>query len=100
MTTRNIFHQKAAVLGPHPCAWAAKLERKTKCPTDAAEVTGKEPEVVSPNIMNGDSIFKLSGEPLYGGKGKRRCLNSKECDTIVTCPYIEEASDSNPNAQC
>ena len=24
-TSRNIFHQKAVVLGPRPCAWAAKL---------------------------------------------------------------------------
>ncbi len=62
-------------------------------------MTGKEPEVVAPIITNCDRIFKLSGEPLYGGKGKHSYLNSKECDTVSDVPCIEEASDGDPDAQ-
>ncbi len=65
---QNIFHHKAAVLGPRPCAWAAKLERQTRCPIDAAEAKGHKPAVAEPIPTRSERIFKLSGEPLYGGK--------------------------------
>lgn len=55
-------------------------------------MTGKEPEVVAPIITNGYCIFKLSGESLYGGKGKHSY-------TVLEVPCIKVSSDGDPDAQ-
>ena len=85
--SQNLFYQKAAVLGPRMCAWAAKLERQTRCPVDATEASkGKGQGVTAPARMSNNRVFKLSGEPFYGGKGKCRNVNPKEGDSVVHIP--------------
>ncbi len=92
----NIHQHKAAVLGLLSCAWAAKLEQQTRCPIDAAEATGKGPGVVEPpHTMSNKRVFKLTGEPLYGGKGKRSGLTSNNCDTALGGVCID--AEDSPN---
>jgi hypothetical protein len=79
----NIYQHKAAVLGPLSCAWAAKLEQQTRCPIDAAEATGKGPGAELPCTTSNERVFKLTGEPLYGGKGKRSGSTSNDHDTAL-----------------
>jgi hypothetical protein len=94
----NIYQHKVAVLGPLLCAWAAKLERQTRCPIDAAEATGKGPIVVEPpHTMSNERVFKLTGEPLYGGKGKRSGLTSNNRDTALSGVCINAEDISQPD---
>ncbi len=94
----NIYQHKAAVLGLLLCAWAAKLEQQTQCPIDAAEATGKGPIVAEPPCTtSNESVFKLTGEPLHGGKGKRSGLTSNDRDTALSgvCIDAEDISQLN-----
>ena len=94
----NIYQHKAAVLGPLSCAWAAKLERQTRCPIDAAEATGKGPIVVEPpRTTSNERVFKLTGEPLYGGKGKRSGLTSNDHDTALSGVCIDAEDIFQPD---
>ncbi len=94
----NIYQHKAAVLGPLSCAWAAKLEQQIQCPIDAVEATGKEPIVVEPPRTTSDErVFKLTGEPLYGGKGKRSSLTSNDRDTALSGVCIDVEDISQPD---
>jgi hypothetical protein len=91
----NIYQHKAVVLGPLLCAWAAKLEQQTQCPIDAVEATGKGPIVVElPRTTSNERVFKLTGEPLNGGKGKRSGLTSNDRDTALSgvCINAEDIS--------
>ena len=94
----NIYQHKAAVLRPLLCAWAAKLERQTRCPIDAAEATGKGPIVVELSRTTSDKrVFKLTGEPLYGGKGKHSGLTSNGHDTALGGVCIDAEYMSQPD---
>jgi hypothetical protein len=94
----NIYQHKAVVLGPLSCTWAAKLERQTRCPIDAAEATGKGPIVAEPPRTTSDKrVFKLTGEPLYRRKGKRSGLTSNDCDTALSGVCINAEDISQPD---
>jgi hypothetical protein len=94
----NIYQHKAAVLGPLSCTWAAKLEQQTQCPINAAEATGKGPIVVEPPCTTSDErMFKLTGEPLYGGKGKHSGLTSNDRDTALSGVCIDAEDISQPD---
>jgi hypothetical protein len=96
-----------AVLGPLSCAWVAKLERRNRCSLDAAEATdtgpGVEPPRTTKRTTTEGRIFKYTGEPLYGGKGKHSGLTSNDCDSDLgaVCNDAEdilqlEKKDDNP----
>jgi hypothetical protein len=94
----NIYQHKAAVLRPLLCAWAAKLERQTRCPIDTAKATGKGPIVVEPpRTTSNERVFKLTGEPLYGGKGKHSGLTSNGRDTALSGVCIDAEDISQPD---
>jgi hypothetical protein len=94
----NIYRHKAAVLGPLLCAWAAKLEQQTRCPIYAAEATGKGLIVVEPpRTTSNERVFKLTGEPLYRGKGKRSGLTSNDRDTALSGACINVEDTSQPD---
>jgi hypothetical protein len=64
------YNQTAAVLGPLACAWASKIEQRNFCPVNnAVETTAKGKGVEPPQATILDKQFKLTGEPLYRGKG-------------------------------
>jgi hypothetical protein len=42
-------------------------------------------------------MFKLTGEPLYGGKGKRRGLTSNDRDTALSGVCIDVENISQPD---
>jgi hypothetical protein len=93
-----IYQHTAAVLGPLLCTWAAKLEQQTRCPIDAVEATGKGPIVVEPpRTMSNKRVFKLTREPLYGGKGKRSGLTSNDHDTVLNGVCINAEDISQPD---
>jgi hypothetical protein len=78
--------------------WAAKLERQTRCPIDAVEATGKGPIVVEPpRTTTNERVFKLTGEPLYGGKGNRSGLTSNNRDTALSGVCIDAEDISQPD---
>jgi hypothetical protein len=72
---------KAEVLGPHACAWAAKLNRRNCCPVDAAETMAQGKGAEPKRVTIRDKQFRVTGEPLYGGKGKRSSLIYNHCDS-------------------
>jgi len=76
------------------------LEQQTRCPVNAAEASkGKQQKVTATAETSNDRVFKLLGEPLYGGKGKCSNLNSKEGDNCVNNPTINVEGESDPSAQ-
>ncbi len=78
------YNNKAEVLGQLMCTWAAKMDKKNWCPVDAAEMMaqgkGAKPQQATIPVKQ----FKLRGEPLYGGKGKRSGPIYNHCDTVST----------------
>jgi hypothetical protein len=77
------YKHKAEVLGPLACAWAAKLDRKNCCPVNAVE-TMAQGKGVEPKQATPDKQFRLTGEPLHGGKGKHSGLIYNHCDIVST----------------
>jgi hypothetical protein len=65
---------KAEVLVPLTFAWAAKIDRRNHCPVDAVEMMAQGKGVEPKRAKVPDKQFRLTGEPLYGGKGKRSSL--------------------------
>ncbi len=68
------YRRKAEVLGLLACAWAAKIDRRNRCPVDVAEMMAQGKGVEPQRAMIPDKQFRLTGELLYGGKGKRSGL--------------------------
>ncbi len=66
------------------CAWAAKIEQQNCCHVNAAETTAQGKGVELPQATIPDKQFKLMGEPLYGGKGKRNGLIYNHFDIVPT----------------
>ena len=89
------------MLGPRACAHAAKLERQTRCPVDAAEASKrKEQEVTTTTAgTTNDQAFKLVGEPLYGEKGECNNVNSKEGVNWLNTPSTNVEVESDQSAQ-
>jgi hypothetical protein len=83
----NIYQRKVAVLGPLSCAWAAKMEKQHRCSIDAAEVMENGTGVEPPRTIAEDKQFKLTGEPLYGGKGKHSGLTTNQYDDSEPCVF-------------
>jgi hypothetical protein len=81
---KKVYKHKAEVLGPLACTWAAKIEQRNCCPVDAAETMTQGKGVEPPRATILDKQFKLTGEPLYGGKGKRSGLIYNHCDIVLT----------------
>jgi hypothetical protein len=59
--------------------------------------------VEPPRTLTKGRIFKLTGEPLYGGKGKRSGLTSNDCDNDLGDVYNDaedisqlDKKDDNP----
>jgi hypothetical protein len=78
------FKQKAEVLEPLACAWAAKIEQRNCCPVNGVETMAQGKGVEPPRATILDKQFKLTGEPLYGGKGKHSGLIYNHCDIVPT----------------
>jgi hypothetical protein len=77
---KNEYKQKSEVVGPSACAWAAKMDKRQKCLVDEAEAKEKGKGDELPQNTVDDKQFILTGEPSYGGKGKRCSLTSNHCD--------------------
>jgi hypothetical protein len=78
------YKHMAEVLGPLACAWAAKLDRWNRCPVDAAETMAQGKGVEPKQATIPDKQFRVTGEPLYRGKGKRSGLTYNYCDIVST----------------
>jgi hypothetical protein len=78
------FKHKVEVLGLLECAWAAKIKQRNRCSLNAAETTAQGKRVEPPRATIPDKQFKLTGEPLYGGKDKHSGLIYKHCDIAPT----------------
>jgi hypothetical protein len=93
----NIYKQKVSVLGPLSCAWAAKMEKRHRCSIDAAEAPEKGTGVEPQRTTAEDKQFKLTGETLYGGKGKRSGLTINHCDSEPRfCDHAEDHTWQEP----
>jgi hypothetical protein len=80
-------------LGPLVCAWAAKIKQQNCCLVNAAETMAEGKGVEPPQAMIPDKQFKLMGEPLYGGKGKRSSLIYNHCDLV---PPVHDHAGGHP----
>ncbi len=61
-------------------------------------MTGKGPIVVEPPRTTSDErVFKLTGEPLYEGKGKHRSSTSHDRDTALSGVCIDAEDISQPD---
>jgi hypothetical protein len=88
---KNEYKHKSEVVGPRACAWAAKIDKRQTCSIYALEAKEKGRGVKPPRIMVDDKQFILTGEPLYGGKGKRSGLTSNHCDSApIVCDHVGE----------
>jgi hypothetical protein len=86
----KIYKRKVAVLGPRTCAWAEKLEKRLRCAIDAAEAPVEEEKVQPQRPREEDKKLRLTGEMLYGGKGKRSGLTINICDNKpCTCDHAD-----------
>jgi hypothetical protein len=78
-------------VGPRACAWAAKIDKWQKCSVHAAEAKEQGKGVEPPWSTVDDKQFILTGELLYGGKGKRSGLTSNHCDNaLILCDHAGE----------
>ncbi len=88
---KNEYKQKSEVVGPSACAWAAKMDKRQKCLVDKAEAKEKGKGDEPPQNTVDDKQFILTGEPSYGGKGKRCSLTSNHCDNAPSlCDHAGE----------
>jgi hypothetical protein len=69
-------------LGPLACTWAAKIKRRNYCSADAVETKAQGKGMEPPQATIPDKQFRLTGEPLYRGKGKRSSLIYNHCDIV------------------
>jgi hypothetical protein len=86
----KIYKRKVAVLGPRTCAWAEKLEKGLRCAIDAAEAPVEEEKVQPQCPREEDKKLRLTGEMLYGVKGKRSRLTINICDNEpCICDHLD-----------
>jgi hypothetical protein len=78
-------------VGPSACAWAAKMDKRQKFSVDKAEAKEKGKGDEPPQNTVDDKQFILTGEPLYGGKGRRSGLTRNHCDNALSlCDHAGE----------
>ncbi len=73
------------------------MEKRHRCSIDAVEAPEKGTGVEPQRTTAEDKQFKLTGETLYGGKGKRSGLTMNHCDSEPRfCDHAEDHTRREP----
>jgi hypothetical protein len=73
------------------------MEKQHRCSIDAAEAPKKGMGVEPQRTTAEDKQLKLTGETLYGGKGKRSGLTITHCDSEPRfCDHAEDHTQREP----